>query len=187
MSSAPTANPLAPDLDDIITRTEPLWREMRGGRILITGATGFFGCWLLESFAWANRRLNLQSSAVALSRNPQRLAQCAPHLANDPAVSLHAADVRHDDFPSGRFSHVVHAATDASAFLNREQPLVMFDTIVTGTRRALAFAAAAGVSKFLFVSSGAIYGPQPPQLAHLPGPTPSTSPAPTPKVSVQPS
>ena len=54
-------NRLATDLDNILARTEPLWQELRGQRILITGATGFFGCWLLESFAWANRRLNLDA------------------------------------------------------------------------------------------------------------------------------
>ncbi len=160
-------NRLARDLDDILARTEPLWQELRGQRILITGATGFFGCWLLESFAWANRRLNLNAGAVAVSRHPQTLAQKAPHLASDPAIALHAADVRRGDFPQGDFSHVIHAATEASATLNRQTPLVMFDTIVQGTRRALEFAAANSVSRFLLVSSGAVYGTQPPQLAHV--------------------
>jgi dTDP-glucose 4,6-dehydratase len=160
-------NPLTSDLDNIIDRTEPLWQEMRGQRILITGGTGFFGCWLLESFAWANRRLNLNARAVAVSRHPQTLAQKAPHLAGDPAIALHAADVRRDDFPQGGFSHVIHAATEASATLNRQTPLVMFDTIVEGTRRALDFAAANSVGKFLLVSSGAVYGTQPPQLTHV--------------------
>ena len=76
-------NRLADDLDNILARTEPLWSDLRGERILITGATGFFGCWLLESFAWANRRLNLGAHAVALSRHPGSLAQKAPHLAAD--------------------------------------------------------------------------------------------------------
>jgi nucleoside-diphosphate-sugar epimerase len=165
MSPAKTTNRLAHDLDSILARTEPLWQELRGQRILITGATGFFGCWLLESFAWANRRLDLHAHAVGLARNPGRIAEKAPHLAQEPAITLHAADVRHGDFPQGEFSHVVHAATEASSKLNTESPLVMFDTIIEGTRRALQFSIASSVNRFLFVSSGAVYGTQPPQLA----------------------
>ena len=160
-------NRLAHDLDHILARTEALWSDLRGGRILITGATGFFGCWLLESFAWANQRLSLDAQAVALARHPETLAQKAPHLAANPAITVHAADVRGDAFPEGQFSHVIHAATEASAKLNDEAPFVMFDTIVEGTRRTLQFAAGSSASKFLFVSSGAIYGKQPSQLSHV--------------------
>jgi nucleoside-diphosphate-sugar epimerase len=167
MSNASATNRLASDLDEIVGRTEPLWQELRGQRILITGATGFFGCWLLESFAWANQRLNLNAGAVGLSRHPELLNEKAPHLAQDSAITLHAADVRHDDFPKGKFSHVFHAATEASAKLNREAPLEMFDTIVEGTRRALDFSISSSVTRFLLVSSGAVYGRQPAHLTHI--------------------
>jgi nucleoside-diphosphate-sugar epimerase len=160
-------NPLAHDLDNIVARTEPLWQELRGERILITGATGFFGCWLLESFCWANRRLNLKARLVGLSRHPEALAAKAPHLVQDPAITWHAADVRNGKFPEGGFSHVIHAATEASARLNSEDPRLMFDTIVQGTRCALECAADAGTRRFLLVSSGAIYGNQPQQLTHV--------------------
>lgn len=162
-----TTNKLAHDLDNILGRTESLWSELRGERLLITGATGFFGCWLLESFAWANNRLNLGAQATALSRYPQILAQKAPHLATNPAITLHAADVRDDDYPEGQFSHIIHAATEASACLNHEAPAIMFDTIVEGTRRALQFSVANSASRFLFVSSGAVYGNQPAHLTHV--------------------
>jgi dTDP-glucose 4,6-dehydratase len=168
LSERNTTNRLASDLEQILTRTEPLWRELRGQRILITGATGFFGCWLLESFAWANRRLNLKACAVGICRHPERLGEKAPHLAQDPAITVRSADVRHGEFPSGPFSHLIHAATDASAKVNKETPLAMFDTIVEGTRRTLKFAARNSVHKLLFVSSGAVYGIQPPQLSHVP-------------------
>jgi dTDP-glucose 4,6-dehydratase len=167
MSLSTETNRLAQDLDNILERTESLWQELRGQRILITGATGFFGCWLLESFAWANRRLDLNARAVGLSRHPDALAGKAPHLAQDAAITLHAADVRHGDFPQGTFSHVIHAANEASAKLNSEAPLVMFDTIVEGTRRALQFSIASSVGRFLLVSSGAVYGNQPPELTHV--------------------
>jgi nucleoside-diphosphate-sugar epimerase len=167
MSHSTKTNRLARDLDSILARTEPLWQELRGQRILITGATGFFGCWLLESFAWANRRLKLDAHAVGLARHPGVLAEKAPHLTRDPAITFHPANVRHGDFPQGAFSHVIHAATEASTKLNSESPLVMFDTIVEGTRRALQFSIASPVSRFLLISSGAVYGTQPPQITHV--------------------
>jgi nucleoside-diphosphate-sugar epimerase len=80
---------------------------------------------------------------------------------------LHAADIRSGDFPKGKFSHCIHAATEASAKLNREAPLEMFDTIVEGTRRTLQFSLASSVTRFLLVSSGAVYGNQPPQVTHV--------------------
>jgi dTDP-glucose 4,6-dehydratase len=160
-------NRLAKDLDHILERTEPLWQELRGQRILITGATGFFGCWLLESFAWANRRLDLNARVVALARHPEVLAEKAAHLAQDAAITLHAADVCRGEFPQGIFSHVIHAATEASAKLNGEAPKVMFDTITEGTRRTLEFSLDSSVSRFLLVSSGAVYGNQPPELTRV--------------------
>ena len=161
-------NPLADDLNHVLAHTQGLWDELRGQRIFVTGGTGFFGCWLLESFAWANDQLKLGASAVVLTRDPAAFRAKAPHLASHPAISFHTGDIRSFDPPPGSFSHVIHAATEASAKLNDERPLLMFDTIVEGTRRVLEFARESGAGKFLLASSGAVYGRQPPELTHIP-------------------
>ena len=156
------------DLDHVLEHTRVLWDEMRGQRLFITGGTGFFGRWLLESLLWANDRLSLGLSALVLSRNPDAFRERAPLVAGHPAIQFHPGDVRSFAFPNGTFSHVIHAATESSAKLNAEDPLTMFDTIVEGTRRTLEFARHCGAGKFLLTSSGAVYGRQPPVMTHIP-------------------
>lgn len=161
-------NPLKDDLNHVLAHTQGVWDELRGKRLFITGGTGFFGRWLLESFAWANDELGLNAEAVVLTRDPEAFAAKAPHLAGHHAICCHVGDVRNFEFPEGEFSHVIHAATEASAKLNADGPLLMLDTIVEGTRQTLDFAVQAGVKKFLFTSSGAVYGRQPCEVTRIP-------------------
>jgi len=163
-----TENRLAADLDHILDHTRDLWQELRGERLFLTGGTGFFGCWLLESLLWAQDRLGLGAQAVVLSRNPDAFRTKAPHLASHPSLTLVAGDLRSYGFPAGAFSHFIHAATDSSAKLNAEDPLRMLDTIVEGTRHALDHAITCGAKRFLLTSSGAVYGKQPPEMTHIP-------------------
>jgi len=164
----PTASPLTADLDHVLVHTQGLWEPLRGHRLFLTGGTGFFGCWLLESFAHANDKLGLNASVLVLTRNVEAFRAKAPHLAANQAIHFHAGDVRSFEFPKGKFSHVIHAATDASARLNEEEPSLMYDTIVEGTKRVLDFALAASTTRFLVTSSGAVHGPQPPDVPYVP-------------------
>jgi dTDP-glucose 4,6-dehydratase len=161
-------NILERDLEMIAGRTAPLWEAMRGQRIFLTGGTGFFGCWLLESFCHANREMNLAARATILTRDPGSFERKCPHLAANPALTLLQGDVRSFDFPAGEFRYVIHAATEARAQQAAEAPLEMLSTIVDGARRTLEFAASRGTKSFLLTSSGAVYGKQPSEMTHVP-------------------
>ncbi len=163
-----STNPLAEDLEHILDHTRDLWEEIRGQRVFITGGTGFFGCWLLESFAWANDTLALDAEICVLTRNYEAFSQKAPHLAANPAIKFHIGDMQDFSFPVGKFSHVIHAATETNVKLDNPTPLEMFEASVVGTRHTLDFARECQAEKFLFVSSGAVYGMQPHDIVRLP-------------------
>ena len=161
-------NLLTQDLDHILEHTKALWEDLREKKVFVTGGTGFFGKWLLESFMWANGQLKLDAQMHVLSRDPDSFKTRYPHFADALCIRFHQGDVRSFVFSHEQFDFIIHAATDASAQLNAENPLLMVDTIVEGTRRTLGFARHCGAKRFLLISSGAVYGKQPSHLSHMP-------------------
>jgi len=161
-------HPLSEDLDYILSQTESLFQELRNKKIFLTGGTGFFGKWILESFIWANLRLELNAQMHVLSRDPQIFKAKYPYFGDVEGVIFHKGDVRTFDFPVDKIDFVIHAATDVSPRLNRENPLLVFDTIIEGTRRVLDFSIHCNAKRFLLTSSGAVYGEQPSDLLYVP-------------------
>jgi dTDP-glucose 4,6-dehydratase len=161
---------LKSDLEELLQRTKPeVWERLRGARVFITGGTGFFGKWILESWAHANRKLDLGGRATVLARNPDKFRAEFPHLASEPSITFLKGDLLGFAFPATPFTHILHAATPASVALDREEPKLMRETIVEGTARILELARAQrSPPRVLFISSGAVYGVQPPALHQVP-------------------
>jgi dTDP-glucose 4,6-dehydratase len=149
------------DLEHILKYTFPLWGELAGKKIFLTGGTGFFGVWLLRSFLYASERFGLGSTVTVLSRDPEGFLKKFPIFAKPSRLSFIKGDVRDFDFPHESFDYVIHgAATSAEATYRGEDALEKFDTVAHGTRRVLEMAACRNVRKFLYISSGSVYGPQ---------------------------
>lgn len=139
------------------------WQALAGQRIFVTGGTGFVGKWLLATLLDADEALGLGCYITVLSRDPSAFLRDWPAMAG--RVAWVTGDVR--DFPIGtdRFDVIVHAATDVVAHASPED---VFSTCLDGTRRVLSFARQCGASQLLLVSSGAVYGPLPAGMTHVP-------------------
>ncbi|MBF0207696.1 MAG: NAD-dependent epimerase/dehydratase family protein, partial [Oligoflexia bacterium] len=156
-----------------------VFEHFRGKHLFLTGATELFGKWLLETFVYANQTLNLQLKISALSRDPEKFAKKFPHLANTSCIDWYQGDIKNFQSAATVPSHpnfIIHAATEASEKINNQNPLEMLDTIIIGTRRILEYACSCnntkdnqtGLESVLLISSGAIYGKQPPNISHIP-------------------
>jgi dTDP-glucose 4,6-dehydratase len=165
------ARPLpAEDLEYIWREGAGLWPELRGARIFVTGATGFFGRWLLESLLLANDREGLGAQVVAISRNPEAFVASAPHLAV-PGIRWirgSVATLAARSFEGDHFDMAIHLATEADMQATQADPKAALGVIIDGTRRALEVASRTGARRFLFTSSGAVYGAQSSELELIP-------------------
>ena len=154
-----STKPLPPaDLAEVLQFARPSFEALRGARLFITGGTGFFGHWLLESLLYANRELALGLHATVLTRSAVDLRLKSPHIAADPAITLWQGDTRSFTFPSQPHTHIVHAATDSGGQQAGRPAYELAESILDGTRRVLLFARETGAKRLLYTSTGAVYG-----------------------------
>ena len=157
------------DVEKVSVSLEKVYKGLEGRRILLTGGTGFFGKWLLHSFLGVSKVYGADVGLTVLSRDPNRFLKTNPELCGQAGLDFITGDVRSFAVPAGRdFDFVVHAATAASAKLEQENPDEMYSVITDGTRHILDFVQQCSVKRLLFISSGAVYGPQPPTLSRVP-------------------
>jgi len=141
-------------------------------RLLLSGGTGFFGRALLRFLGQANCFGNRPSRLYIISRDPSQFLRVHPEFAKFSWVEWVRGDLTTGDVdgladPFKRFggiTHVLHAAAESSS-RQVMSPQTQFDHIIQGTRTMLGLAIKLGSPRFLFTSSGAVYGQRVSEMA----------------------
>ncbi|TWT53246.1 UDP-glucose 4-epimerase [Rubripirellula amarantea] len=138
--------------NDVIGNIDGAKREVNIG---ITGATGFLGHHLIETFAAQGH------SIVAWSRDPDTV-KLKGKAANADITWIRGrlGDQQASDELARRSDVLIHAAVfrDGDSFIGSEgDPIEYFDVNVTGSMRLLEAASQHEVNRFVFISSGAVH------------------------------
>ena len=145
------------DLLYVERRLEPIFENLKGLTIFISGSTGFIGKCLVETLVWLNRSKKLNLNIHSISRSPESFFAKYPHFRAYEEFHLLKGDIRDRNIPfKGSLINVlIHAATDV---VDIGSPLDLYDSCAAGTSNILSFAKLHSCEKFLLLSSGAVYG-----------------------------
>lgn len=126
--------------------------------ILVTGATGLIGSFLADLLLYANKTEDAGIEICLLARDKRRFEE---RFASNLGVrKLHCVfqDVVNPlDLPISP-DYIIHAASDGFPAAFREHPVETMAPALFGTYQLLQYARENGTQKFLYVSSGEIYG-----------------------------
>jgi dTDP-glucose 4,6-dehydratase len=126
-------------------------------KFFIAGGTGLIGRAFVRQLLQQVQELQIDSITL-LSRDPVNFSGVAPDIAGNNKIRLLRGDLNNDNLPLSQYTDVIHAAADTNDLLVKDRS-VYFWNIVSGTKRMLEFAEKSGCSRFLYLSSGAVYGP----------------------------
>jgi len=148
---------LKEDLDYIFTKLDNEINLFSEKKILITGGTGFFGINLLNAFRYIIENSNYNFSVDVISRNPQEFKISNPELYYFKNFQFIKQNINEPFNLESKYDFAIHAATSASKTINENASDIMAQTIINGTINTLN-ACKNDKLKFLYISSGAVYG-----------------------------
>lgn len=151
------------DLENISKALANDFAELKNKNIFLTGGTGFVGTWLVFSFLKFAQKLN--ANMFLVSRNPDQFLTKHPTLRESPNLHFIKGDIRDFKSPPEDIHYVIHAATDVVN--DQENFEEVLDVAYLGTKRVLDLCREKKIEKYLYVSSGAIYGRQPTDMPRI--------------------
>ena len=145
---------LEQDLEMII-REDIEWEKLKGKTVLITGASGMIGSYMLYVLAKLNDDRDYNIQIMAMLRNVNKLPE---EVKSRKDVKLLVADVTEKLEVAEKVDYIIHAASPASPLIMQNQPVETIAANTLGTYNTLALAKEKKAEGYLFISSREIYG-----------------------------
>lgn len=131
--------------------------KLKGKRILVTGATGTIGSFIVDLLLRYNQTDDADITVYASGRSEKRLSDRFDRIKNEKLVF-----VEHDilnpitfDFP---VDFIIHAGGNAHPVAFNNDPVGTIIGNISGTYELLEYGRTHGTERFLYISSGEVYG-----------------------------
>lgn len=144
------------DLEHAVNQVTAL-EDLAEKSVMVTGASGLIGSYVIDMLMTANRLFNLNITVYALGRNRDRLDKRFHRIKTDRLVYVEQ-DVNQALTMDCPADYLIYAASNAYPAAFVKDPVGTMMSNIAGTKALLEYGRNHGCKRFLFVSSGEIYG-----------------------------
>lgn len=136
------------------------WKKLQGKSIMLSGATGLIGSFLIDVLLEKNITDDLNCTVYALGRNEGKAKERFAKFAEDTHFVFIPYDVRQplirDDIEN--VDYILHLASNTHPLLYATDPIGTITTNIIGVQNLLDFAVVHHAKRFAFASSNEVYG-----------------------------
>lgn len=137
----------------------PDWQALKGSSILISGATGMIGSFLVDLLMYQNRVMGLNCTVHTIGRNEEKAKQRFTSYWKDPCFSFTVCDINQPIIKSmEKPDYILHAASNTHPVAYATDPIGTVTANIIGTYHLLELAAAYHTKRFIFASTVEVYG-----------------------------
>lgn len=136
------------------------WARLAGRTVVLSGATGMIGRFLVDALLYKNEADRLGCRIAALGRDVQKARRRFPGCAQRPDFAFYSCDILQPaTLPVlEKADFIFHLASSTHPVAYATDPIGTVTANVVGTQTLLELAARTGTERFVFASSVEIYG-----------------------------
>ncbi|MCR4966175.1 MAG: NAD-dependent epimerase/dehydratase family protein [Bacteroidales bacterium] len=138
-----------------VTHLELPWGRLSGKNILVTGATGLIGSCLVDVLM---HREGQDYHVYASGRDEHRIQHLFSKISESPFFHFLKYDVTQPLILDVDFHYIINAASGANPILYSTNPVGVMKANIYGTDNLLSFGVKHNMEKFVYISSGDVYG-----------------------------
>ena len=146
---------LEQDINKVFNSLSEYWSDFSGKTILVTGATGAIGSFLIKSLLRVNEETNYNIKTVALVRDVEKAKRI---FGNNSAIEYITQDIKTSISYNNSIDYIIHCANNTNSQSFVDYPLESLDVAISGTKNILEFAYNKKVKSIVFLSSMEVYG-----------------------------
>lgn len=135
------------------------WNYLHKKSILVTGAAGLVGTFLIDTLMYRNREFQEEIRVCASGRNIKKLEERFSSYLENNEFTILELDVNKPIINShSDFDIIIHAASNTHPLEYASDPVGSIMTNVSGTYNLLEYGRQHGLKRFLLLSSVEVYG-----------------------------